>query len=83
MEAFMSEDTNSVQMQVLNGHLGMLNSILNNRQVRGAVHTVLSSGVNWIQIITVVLPFITQITNGGKIDWAAIVAAILALAPAK
>ena len=47
--------------------------------VKAATNKALAAGIPWAKILETILPFVLQILGGGKIDWQAIVAAILAL----
>jgi hypothetical protein len=73
----------TIQAMIHDHHLGILHrvqeQIFRHPEVQAASTQAQAAGVPWIKIITTVLPFVLQILAGGKIDWQAIIAAILAL----
>ena len=56
-----------------------LNYVLSHPGVREAKAKALAAGITIWQIIVAILPFVISFIQTGKIDWQAIVAAILAL----
>jgi hypothetical protein len=69
----------TVQRHQLDGHARLTALITRHPDVRLASNQALAAGVPWATIIATILPFVIQILAGGKIDWQAIVAAIIAL----
>jgi hypothetical protein len=73
------EIMSSVQRHHLDGQTRLTALITRHPDVRQASNQALAAGVPWATIIATILPFVIQIIAGGKIDWQAIVAAIIAL----
>jgi hypothetical protein len=69
----------TVQRHQLDGHARLTALITRHPDVRLASNQALAAGVPWATIIATILPFVIRILAGGKIDWQAIVAAIIAL----
>jgi hypothetical protein len=69
----------AADLTLANAHANMATSILAHPDVAQAVRQARANGIDWPTIITTILGFLTSIFSGGTIDWAAIVAAILAL----
>ena len=53
--------------------------IMGHPDVAAAVNAALAAGIPWQQILAVMLPIIINLISGGKVDWQAIITAILAL----
>ena len=69
----------AVQGHHMHGRARLESLILRHPEVKMATNQALAGGVPWAKIIVTILPFVMQILAGGKIDWQAIIAAILAL----
>ncbi len=68
-----------IHTQVGAAHLSVMDSILRHDGVSQAVAQARGAGIPFLQIIMAILPFVAQILGGGKVDWQAIIAAVLAL----
>lgn len=73
--------TSSMETAQVEHHGRILNWILSHAGVRDAKNRALAAGIPFWQIITTILPFVIQFITTGKIDWQAVIAAILALIP--
>lgn len=69
----------NIRGAVLGVHFNLLNTIFANKDVADARVQAEAAGVPFIQILLTVLSFLPSLFTGGTIDWAGIIAAILAL----
>jgi hypothetical protein len=78
-----SQHNDDILTAVQNHHLDFRARIqallLRHPDVKSASNQALAAGIPWATILVTILPFVMQILAGGKIDWQAIVTAILAL----
>lgn len=69
----------AIKQLVLQSHLAVLNTVLSHRGVKAAVRQARAAGVSWGDILAAIIPLILGVFSGGTLDWAAIIAAIMAL----